>query len=269
MRNYWSCSEFADWLRGTKKDNARTLDGWQEWREEAKAAHPVRYWLAEEGLQYIQNFITWPVDKLSGLRAYVLNRWVTKTHALTSNLEKGRWYDFDTRLIHCLFDELVNYVEVEEAWSNVGWDEDARKKYKVPSRWNFIAHAKWRSPGAGLEKLEWASKLTNEEFLGEDEKHLAKPTSQALAAIEIMALYNWWKFVRPARPDPHDASGWTAICNEREASGRSLLSSEKTEEERARTRQALDKCQEIERAYEEEDAEMMIRLIKVRQSMWT
>ena len=44
---------------------------------------------------------------------------------------------------------------------------------------------------------------------------------------------------------------------------------DKSPEEAEQCRTALDKSQEIERAYEEEDEAMMIRLIKVRQSLWT
>jgi aspartate/tyrosine/aromatic aminotransferase len=32
---------------------------------------------------------------------------------------------------------------------------------------------------------------------------------------------------------------------------------------------ALDKSRELEAKYEQEDEEMMIRLIKIRQSLWT
>ena len=38
--------------------------------------------------------------------------------------------------------------------------------------------------------------------------------SQAQRAREIKAIYDWWTITRPARPDPHDLSGWTEICDE-------------------------------------------------------
>jgi len=49
--------------------------------------------------------------------------------------------------------------------------------------------------------------LTNEEWLDDDKKHEAVPTSQALVAREIKELYTWWTEVYPKRPDPHDAGG--------------------------------------------------------------
>ena len=49
MRNhYWTCSKFADWIRGTTKGGAKTSEGWDEWETRAKSAYPVRWWLAEE-----------------------------------------------------------------------------------------------------------------------------------------------------------------------------------------------------------------------------
>ena len=112
--------------------------------------------------------------------------------------------------------------------------------------------------------------LTNEEFLEDDEKHKAEPTYQAKAAREILELYTWWKEVYPNRPDVHDASGWTAYCNLRREKGYHLLDMEdKTPEEAEMCRIALDKTRDLEAQYDQEDEDMMIRLIKIRQSLWT
>ena len=64
MRNhYWTCSKFADWLRGTPSPGALTSRGWREWREKAESAHPVRYWLADDGLDYLQRFVFYIPDQ--------------------------------------------------------------------------------------------------------------------------------------------------------------------------------------------------------------
>ena len=47
---YWSCSRFVDWLRGTAKISSGTGSEWRLWKTAAKETHPIRYWLAEEGL---------------------------------------------------------------------------------------------------------------------------------------------------------------------------------------------------------------------------
>ena len=60
MRNhYWTCSKFADWLRGTPKPGAETSDGWRVWHKKAKSAHPFRYWLADDVLGYLQTIFSY------------------------------------------------------------------------------------------------------------------------------------------------------------------------------------------------------------------
>jgi len=272
--NYWSCSKFADWLRGTAKLQAGTGKEWRLWEEQAKTTHPVRYWIVEEGLDAVQNFVNWPADRLNDIRYYVNNRWVSRTHALTAHprdIPRGEWRDVGNRFLPCLFNELVDFVEIETAWHHVLWDEKVRKEYQTPwYRSGWLRWRTWRCPEAGIAHLKWAMTLTNEEFLEEDEKHLAEPTYQAKAAKEILELYTWWKEVYPARPDVHDASGWTAYCEMRREKGYKFFDMEdKTEEEREMCQTALDKSRELELQYATEDGEMMIRLIKVRESLWT
>ena len=271
--NYWSCSKFADWLRGTPKLQAGTGKEWKLWREAAKETHPMRYWIVEEGLDYLQNFVNWPMDRIHDIRYYINNRWISHSHRLTAHprdIKPGSWSDVGNRFLPCMFNELVDFVEVEQAWHHVLWSKEAREKYQTPWSRNFFRFRTWRCPEAGIDHLKWAMTLTNEEFLDEDEKHLAEPTYQAKAAKEILELYTWWTEVYPKRLDPHDAGGWTEYCENRRKSGYDFFDmDDKSPEEVEQCRIALDKSQEIEDAYNKEDEEMMIRLIKIRQSLWT
>jgi hypothetical protein len=274
--NYWSCSKFADWLRGTAKPGAGTGKEWRLWREAAQESHPIRYWIVEEGLDYAQNFVNWPMDRIHDVRYYINNRWITRSHALTahpSNIKPGDWCDVGNRFLPCLFNELVNFVEVEQAWHHVMWDEAARKRFAVPwYRRGWLRLRTWRCPDAGIEHLIWASGLKIDEHMGcdKDSEHYGEPTHQAKNAQEILELYRWWKTVYPNRPDSMDASGWSAYCELRRKNGHDFLDFEdKTPEEAEMGRTALDKSHEIEAAYEAEDEEMMIRLIKVRDGLWT
>ncbi len=271
MRNYWTCSKFADWLRGTDKLHAGTGKEWREWKKASKEAHPFRYWLAEEGLDYIQDIWMWIPDRINDVRYYINNRWVTKTHALTAHpgdIPRGTWRDVGNRFLPCLMNELVDFVEVEQAWHHVLWDEAARKEFSTPWTRKFFRFRTWRCPEAGVAHLKWATTLTNIDFIEEGET--PEPTYQAKAAQEILEIYTWWKEVYPKRPDVHDASGWTAYCEMRRQRGYDFLDlDDKTPEEAEQCKTALDKSQEIEKAYNDEDEAMMIRLIKIRESLWT
>lgn len=271
---YWSCTAFADWIRGSKKGRAKTSGDWSRWRKQAKDQHPIRYWIAEEGLDAVQNFLWYPVDQLYKLKYYINNRWVTRTHALTAHardIPRGEWRDVGDRFLPCLFNELVDFVEIELAWSNIAWDSEARAKFNAPFySWGWFRWRTWRSPDSGLAYLDWSMTLTNEEFLRPDEKHLAQPTTQAISAREIKELYLWWKEVYPNRPDVHDASGWSAYCDMRRQKGYDLTDFDnETEDEERICKEALDKIQQIEKQYHQEDEEMLVRLIKVRHSLWS
>ena len=279
---YWSCSKFADWLRGTDKLKCGTSDEWYTWRKAAKKTHPIRFWIVEEGLDHIQNFITWPIRKIYDVKYYINNRYVTRTHCHTAHsrdIPRGEWRDVGNRFLPCLFGELVEFVEVELAWWHIAWDDaDAKKKYNAPF-WatGWFRWRTWRCPQAGLDNLDWQRKLVFGEDWGSkpEDENFGKPTHQANKAQEILDLYTWWTVERPKRVDPHDASGWTAYCDEKrdekDEDGESfgLFRDEKTPEEKERVSKMLDECHKIEAAHEQEDEDMMIRLIKVRHGLWT
>ncbi len=274
MRDYWTCSKFADWLRGTMKPHAETSKGWATWKKEAKAKHPVRYWIAEEGLDLVQDVWMWIPDRLNDIRYYINNRWVSQTHGMYAHsLEKGKWHEYETRLLHSMFDQLVDFVEIEQAWHHVMWDEEARKRFETPWwRKGWLRWRTWRCPDAGIEYLIWASGLKIDEGMGceKNSEHYGQPTQQAINAQEVLELYRWWKVERPKRLDPHDAGGWTEYCEQRRKNGHDFFDFEdKSPEDAERSKVALNKTHEIETAYNNEDEAMMIRLIKIRAGLWT
>ena len=273
--NYWSCTKFADWLRGTSKPIAATWEDWDTWRDTATNAHPFRYWLADNALEFLQDFVTWPTRKLYDIKYYINNRWVTRTHSLTAHskdIKPGQWCDVGYRFLPCLFNELVDYVEVELAWWHIAWDEDARKKFKSPwyaSGW--FRWRTWRSPEAGLANLEWQRNLIHDEEYCKDKPYYMKPTPQAVTAQEILDLYTWWTQVYRNRPDPYEASGWTEYCEaSRLANGGKIsFTTEKSPELKKMYAKSTKLLSNTEKAYDKEDTEMLIRLVKIRHGLWT
>ena len=276
MKNYWSCTKFADWLRGTAKLSAGTSEEWDEWRTTAKMRHNFRYWLAEEGLDYLQKVVFYVPDTLYSIKYYINNRWVTKTHALTAHardIKPGDWCDVGNRFLPCLFNELVDFVEVELAWWHIAWDDEARKQFEAP--WyarGWFRWRTWRNAKCGLANLEWQRQLRwKEDEVGPDFKGLGELTPQATNAQEILDLYTWWTTTYRNRPDPYEASGWTAACEASRIAngGRLSFSAEKDPVLKKQSDRAHKLLQKIEAAYEKEDETMMIRLIKVRNALWT
>lgn len=190
-RSHWNCSKLADKLRGTTKPVALTLEGWAQWDDYAKSQHKHRFWLAERGLEIAQNIVYFPLDTLYSIECWYKNKYIMKTHLLSSpQLNSGSWYDLDYRILHCVFDSLVDFVEVECAWACTSYNKHNAAHFKVPRLW--FKRRKWRSAEAGLLFLREQARDTDARLLPADEQALAEPTDWANAANEIINLYNWW-----------------------------------------------------------------------------
>jgi hypothetical protein len=92
-----------------------------------------------------------------------------------------------------------------------------------------------------------------------------------LAAKEIKELYTWWTVTYRARPDPYDASGWTEYCEASRIANGGKLSwgSDKSPELEEMSNKSHRLLQEIEEAYRKEDEDMIIRLIRIKDALWT
>lgn len=213
MRNkYWSSSKFADWIRGTTRITHGTFEEWDDWEALAKK-HSIRYWVAKELLQYLQDVVYFPYDCYRNVRWYLENRFRARTHVLPTRLKVGQWCDLDMRILHACFEGLVDYVEVE------------------------LGHeGPYRDPQRGLDHLKWAKALIYDESWGyrPDSECYGKPAFHAEAAKEAEILYRWWK----ARPDRE----WAETVNEE---------------------------LNLEEQWRVEDNDMLIRLMGVRESLWT
>jgi hypothetical protein len=256
--HYWSCSKFADWVRGKNKGSAKTSKGWNDWHKDTKANNPIRYWIAETLLDNIQDVVYFPYDVYRNVKAYYSNRFISKSNALTADpahIKPGQWRDFGHRILPCLFDELVKFVETDLAMM-------------YP---NSKGDHKTRDPISGLKHLEWAMSLTNGSDYGveENDPKFGQPTHQALVAKEILELYTWWTTVYPYRPEPSDVSGWSEYCKNKRGDDELFISTDETPEERENTRKILDHLYLIEKKYHDEETEMLIRLIKIRDDLWT
>lgn len=235
--DYWSSSKFANWIRGSEKPWALGWQEWETWHKNAKDKHPYRYWIAEEFLRKLQDFVNLPMDIYHTIQVYIRNRWIDKVHYLRTDLTPGEYYDLDTRILHALFTELTDLVEVEYA---------SMQKYNKEEH-NYV-FKKGRCALAGLDYLNWAGRLKYDEHMGfnpEDEFIYNKPTPQAEAAQTTLELYNWWKN-RDNRPDPYE-----------------LFTKEKDGP------QYYLEIDDMEQKYEQEDTDMLIKLITIRGSLWT
>jgi|694.fasta_scaffold32642_16 hypothetical protein len=246
---YWNCSKFADFIRGEQKPYALAWCEWGQWKSRVKSEKPWRYWAAETVLPFIQDLIMFPSDLYYTTKVYIRNRWIDQNHVLKTGLKPGEYYDLDTKILHGLFTELVDLVEIEMAAIS---RRNNKKKY------SFI---KGRCEEAGLDYLDWASSIIYDDDYGltNKDKKYGKPTPQAISAQKIRELYIWWKNVRPNRPDPLIVSGYTDSNIDDDMFDRPMDKKDLTR---------MKKCDRIEQAYYKEDNDKLIKLIKLRKYLW-
>lgn len=263
---YWSNTKFANWLRGETKPRALTLEGWDDWEEATKQKQPFRYWLAETALDKIQDIVCYPSDKYKDVIYYIENRFISRANSLTAHpkhIKPGEWSDLSNRILYCLFDELVDFVEIEKASRHI-YSASEEIKYKRSSKW----YEKWRCKEAGIDYLRWEMSLVKDDSWGltEDDAEYGQLTSQAISAKWVYDAYMWWTEVRENRPDVYEATGWTAYCD---SHPRMFSRREDSEEEQAVRRSMLDEITRLEKEYEDDDNKWLHELIDHRLYLWT
>lgn len=175
---------------------------------------------------------------------YIRNRYVYKTHALSSSksqIKRGEWVDVGDRIVPCLFEELQGFVEIELAREYDGHFDD-NKACLIERLFNIR-----RAPRSGIDYLEWCMTISPS----------VCPT-QATVAREILDLYVWWTVTRPLREDPYDS-----------VHRFNMMEIHHVDQERAiNISESFNRARELEQAQFDEDTEMLTRLIKIRHHLW-
>jgi hypothetical protein len=252
-------------LKNTKPLSA-TMEEWDNWEEKAKKEEPFAFWLNETVPEFFIRLKKDIVSPYDNVRYWIRYRLFDKYHIIDTGLKPG-YADCDTRLLHGMFNLLVDFVEVESAWMYVVFDNKKKKERKHP--WWSLGLTRFKSfrdPEAGLAYLEWEMSL-NDPNLPDNERC----DSQAQFAKEKLELYNWWKNIRPNRLDPMDASGWSAYCDKKRNFGYKLFHSDENIDPQLKLEGeiAIKELHRIEEEYDAEDEHMLIRLIHIRKGLWT
>jgi hypothetical protein len=262
MSRHWAESRLFRYIRklfGIEKPTAAQWGEWDDWETNTKIAHPVGYWVTEELPGYLQKIPETFVDPFHNISYYIRNRWHRQTHVLRTGFKPGTYHDLRERLLYGCMESLVDFIEVEKAWM----------AYICATDNEVVKLDRGRSAEAGLKYLEWEMSL-DDPSLSDTERS----DTQASCAREQFAIYNWWKNIRPNRPDPYEASGWDAFSEREREQGIDGLSFMDERKPRDPERDnivgpMLDQIHAIEMAQDAEDEEMLIRLMKIRLSLWT
>lgn len=238
-----------------------TAEEWDDWDTNVRKNYPIRYFLTE----------ILPIEfrvfkrRIDDIKWWMLYRTTHRYHVVRTGLRPG-YYDCDNTILNINFNILTSYVEIETASKSISMSYSDRKTL-YPMPWYWLDNHRKRTklhPEAGLANLKWEMKLPPEE----------SPLAQVNVATEIWILYHWWRHVRPNRPDSHEISGlddWYKQHKPR-IGGKSVmyhLSDKGIDPEEIAIRYKLfEIAREIEERYNQEDDDMLCRLMRIRRGLW-
>lgn len=274
MRRHYSSSKPFDWLRKTvfkiQKPVALGWGEWDKWDANLKQSRPVAFFITETLPKWLEQIPKHSVEYIYNIQCWISN-YTNHTHGLRSTLKKGQWHEFDERVLHSLFDSFVDFIECEEASNHISWsNKEQAAQYKIrwyERYWITRLGKPWRCAQAGIDHLKW------EMTLKEDDTGCL--SQQAVTAMEKMTLYTWWKDIRPARKNEWDESGlrafWDAMDLKYGGHGEWMVFGNKslTALESKMYYELSEKNSNLEKLRQEEDDEMLIRLINIRGKLWT
>jgi hypothetical protein len=240
---------------------AASMEDWDEWNNNAMKskfkwfiADIVPTWFAVTFQYRYENFIS----KLK-------SKYIRKHNLIKINsLKDDEWYDTDTRLMHGMFQLIVDFVELEKSHMQIVLSEEntTRRMRKV----------NYRSAEMGIKYLDWEISLKKEE----------SGLNQAKNAKTIKELFVWWKYDRPMRVEPMDVKGsmgmstntfYDAMEDDKNDSDRvsSMFAriDRKKDKEPELYKSVNKACDDAEKKYDKEDEQMLIKLVKIRKSLWT
>lgn len=208
---------------------------WDDWYKRAKADRPIAYFVVFTMREFIEQNIIYKYD---ALERYIKNRYIHKTHIMPTNLEFGGSHRFNKKLINAAFIDLVRYVEKEVKFGEI-------EKYEEFTYTDEIT--------TFINSLNMITPLKD---------HMAE---EGFAAAEIMELYNWYKTIYMARLEPYKNEFYVEF---EKLSNNTFFFDRNDENLSYLFERGCSVAKDMEEAYNKEDEEMLIRLIKIRNELY-
>jgi len=232
--------------KGVDSDVARSSNDWHEFREYHKEHNPIRYFINND----FEAIFIWPWSmRLRRLTDWVRYRTTRRYHVIKTGMKPG-YSDVSEKMLHVNFNMLKDFIEVEKAYMWTWHEKGTNNKSEQP----------------GVSHLLWEMGLDN------DDSWKGNKT-QASNAREQYELYDWWTNQRPYRVD--DAmEEWEAYHTLKkdiygDDADNFFRDDLDTPELEKLQKKWLTKSSKIEKHNLKEDESMLIRLIKIRSSLWT
>lgn len=236
---------------------ALSAKGWRLFNNEFKENAPIRWYIHQE---FKREYI-WPIRRgISSLIWWIRYRTTSRYHVVRTGLPPG-YNEFDNVILHTNFTMLVDFVEVEQARHHSWTAKDNKKTLLEKYLPLYYVFKPFRRPDLGIAHNEWAATLDSPTIPpGERSVH------QAETARETLVLYIWWTKTRPSRyvKEP-------ALYSDQ---GLGIFSSldedfDENAEDYVAYKKQMHDAEKVDAIWEDEDTSMLIRLMKIRKSLWT
>jgi hypothetical protein len=245
------------WLR-YNPPGALSTKGWRLFNEEFKARAPIRYWLDNNFIMMFVYPVKW---KYESVLNWIRYRTYDRRHVIKTGLNPG-YYGISELVLHANFNTLKIFVEVEQAWHSYLYEQSNGATWIERHLPFYFTFFEFKRPDLGVKHLEWASTLDDSNLPSDEQSPV-----QAVSAREILTLYKWWTEVRPLR---------TAIdCGDYSSQGLDGVlgcfdDDFNKNAEDYKSHIALVKLEHAQRdEWEKEDEAMLVRLIRIRNHLWT
>ncbi len=244
------------WIR-YNPPSSMTGKGWRLFYKEFSNKAPIRYYFYNTFPKKYIRPLRW---KYRAISEWIEYRTISKYHVLETGLEPG-YHDLETQILHVNFNLFKDFVEVQQAYQTHWADQTIKKGFWERHLPLYRTIFSSRNPELGLRHFQWAATLDDPSI----PPHEQCP-GQAISAREILELYDWWVNKRPARQD-------VKIKNFHDQ-GLGILGSldedfDPESEDFKEYMKSVHAQHDLEDAWGEEDTEMLIRLMKIRQGLWT
>jgi hypothetical protein len=232
--------------------------GWRLFEDEFKERAPARYWVTRTFRRRFIYPLTWKYDAIS---QWIRYRTINRYHIIKTGLQPG-YYEIDEQMLHSNFNMLKTHVECDLA-SRTYWmsyEHMAKASWFEKHMPFYYAIFPFCRPEMGLKHLDWAATLDDPLIPLYEQSPL-----QAAAARETKLLYLWWVVDRPAR-----AQGSYPGYSMQGLGKLGMLDDDfdDTAEDYKAYKTSIDAITAQETKWEDEDTDYLVRLVKLRKTLW-
>ena len=230
--------------KGVEPNVARSPEDWSAFKKFHKEHNPIRYFINND----FESVFIWPWSmRLERAIDWVRYRTTRRYHIVNTGMEPG-YADFSEQLLHVNFNMLKEFIEKEKG-----------------SMWQYHEASSKDDKQPGVSYLIWEMGLEADESWGGNKV-------QAKNAREQYELYDWWTNIRPCRVDPMDTAEHNAYWKMRDeiyGTDCFFCADKDTPELKGLQKLSYALSEKLGKKYSKEDEKMLIRLMKIRGSLWT